>query len=74
MLQLSSSIPSTIFYGSIFSEHLRIARCTLRINNFILKASDLFSKMITQGGNRATLTKQPKRAIHCLPIKCFSKL
>ena len=74
MPHLSSSIPSTIFYGSIFSEHLRIARCTLRINNFILKASDLFSKMIIQGGNRETLTKQRKRAIHCLSIECFSKL
>ena len=28
MLHLSSSIPSSIFYGSMFSEILRITRCT----------------------------------------------
>ena len=32
---LSSNITSTILYGSIFSELLRIVRCTLRINDFI---------------------------------------
>ena len=57
MALLSSSIPSTISSGSIFSELLRIARCSLRIDDFIPRDSDLFSKMIAQGGNRAAVPK-----------------
>ena len=38
----SSNIPSTIFYGSIFSELPQIATSTLKINNFIPRVSDLF--------------------------------
>ena len=57
---MSSNLPSTIFYGSIFSVLLGIARCTLRIVDFIPSASDLFSRMIAQGGNRGTLTKLRK--------------
>ena len=64
MALLSSSIPSTISSGSTFSELLRIARCSLRIDDFIPRDSDLFSKMIAQGGNRATLPKQLKKAFH----------
>ena len=67
MPYLSSNIPSTIFRGSIFSGLLRIARYTLRINDFILRASDLFSRMIVKGGNRAALTKQLKKAFHRYP-------
>ena len=57
MPHLSSNIPSTIFYGSIFLELLLIARYTLRINDFIPTTSDFFSRMISQNGNRAALTK-----------------
>ena len=53
MALLSSNIPSTISSGSIFSELLRIARYSLRTDDFIPRDSDLFSKMIAQGGNRA---------------------
>ena len=60
---MSSKIPSADFYGSIFSKFVRIARRTLRINDFIPRASDLFSR-IAQGGNRATLTKQLEKAFH----------
>ena len=35
MLHLSSKIHSTVFFGSVFPELLCIARCTLRINDFI---------------------------------------
>ena len=52
------------FSDSTFSELLPIARCNLRINDFITRASDLFSKMIAQSGNRATLTKQLKKAFY----------
>ena len=66
MPHLSSNIPSTISSGSIFSELLRMARCSLRTKNFIPRASDLFSRMIVQDGNRATLTKK-KKAFHRYP-------
>ena len=53
MPHLSSNIPSTILYGSIFSELLQIANCTLRINYFIPRASDFFSRIIKKSRNRA---------------------
>ena len=64
MPHLSSNIPSTISSGSIFSELLRMAKCSLRTKNLIPRASDLFSRMIVQDGNRATLTKELKTAFH----------
>ena len=67
MPHLSSNIPFTISSGSIFSELLRMAKCSLRTKNFIPRASDFFSRMIVQDGNRATLTKQLKRAFHRYP-------
>ena len=39
-------------------------RWILRINDFIPRATDLFSRMITQGGNRTTLTKQLRKTFH----------
>ena len=67
MPHLSSNIPSTISSGSIFSELLRMARCSLRTKDFMPRVSDLFSRMIVQDGNRATLTKQLKKAFHRYP-------
>ena len=67
MPHLSSNIPFTISSGSIFSELLRMAKCSLRTKNVIPRASDFFSRMIVQDGNRATLTKQLKRAFHRYP-------
>ena len=62
MPYLSSNIPSAILYVSMPSELLRIARCSLNINGFIPRACGLLSKMIAQGRNRASLTKQLKKA------------
>ena len=67
MPHLSSNMPSTISSGSIFSELLRMARCSLKTKNFKPRATDLFSRMIVQDGNRATLTKQLKTAFHRYP-------
>ena len=64
MALLSSKIPYTISFGSIFLELLRIARCSLKTDDVISRDSGLFSKMIAQGGNRATLSKQLKKAFH----------
>ena len=63
---VSSNVPSTISYGPIFSELLRIARCTLRTNNFISGASDLFSRMIAQAVDTTN-------NFHCYPT-VFQKL
>ena len=48
-------------------------RCILRINDFIPRASGLFSRMIAQVGNRAILTKQVKKGLSLLS-KCSSKI
>ena len=64
---LSSNVPSIVLLNSIFSELLRIARCTLRLNDFILRASELFSGVMSQGGNRAILTKQLRKDFHRYP-------
>ena len=62
MPDLSSNIPSTVFYGSVLSEFLRIARYTLLYNDFIPKARDLYQRMITQGGNVKLTGKQISKA------------
>ena len=63
MAPLSRNIPSTIFSGSIFSELLVIARYSLRADDFIPRESDLFLKMIVQGGHRSAL----KQTFHRYP-------
>ena len=67
---MSSNIPSTIFYRSIFSELLPTASCTLRIDDFIPGASDLFSRMMEQDENSATFSKQLKKPFLCCPTVC----
>ena len=59
---LSSSTPSSIFYGSIFSEFLRIARCAQGLTNFVPKASQLYTRIITQDGNKVSTLRQIKNA------------
>ena len=63
---MSSNISSTMFYGSITPELLHTTRRTLRINDFIPRASEFFffSRMIAQGKNRATTTKQLKKVFY----------
>lgn len=62
MPYLLSDIPSSIFYDSIFSEFLQIARSTLRLTDFVPKASQLYTRMKTQGGNKASILCQIKKA------------
>ena len=45
MPHASSNIPTTIFYGSIFSEFLRIARCSLLFQDFVPRAGELFARL-----------------------------
>ena len=63
----SSNIPFSIFYGSIFSEFLRVARCTLLFEDFIPKASELFRRLENQGGKENIILKLIKKGINRYP-------
>ena len=41
-----SNIPSSILYGSICSELFIIARCTLKLEQFLLRTSELYSRVL----------------------------
>ena len=75
MPDLSGNIPSHVFYGSVMSEFLRIARCTLLYTDFLKSAIGLFNRMINQGGSKAQLLRQISKAIlrHPIPFAKFSK-
>ena len=64
---LSSDILSSFFYGSVFSEFLRIARRTLRLPDFILHASELCLRMIVEGRNKNKISQQIKIVFHRNP-------
>ena len=58
MQHFESNIPSMIFYGSIFSEFVRTARCTLKLEHFLPRASELYLRMLSQGENQSCINKQ----------------
>jgi hypothetical protein len=74
MPDLSGNLPSFIFYGSIMSEFLRIARCTRLISDFLPRAKSLVNRMVSQGGNKPLIFKQIKKAVsrHPEPFRKFS--
>ena len=51
-----------VFYGSILSEFLRIARASMLLNDFITKAIDLVKRMYSQDGNIDKILSQIRRA------------
>ena len=63
MPDISGNIPDHIFYGSIMSEFLRIARATLFYSDFLPKASELFRRMLNQNGEKSMILLQLKKAI-----------
>ena len=63
MPDLSGNIPSFIFYGSIMSEFLRIARCTRLISDFLPGDQALVERMVSQGGNKSLVLKQIKKVV-----------
>jgi len=71
----NGNIPLHIFYGSIMSEFLRIARATLLFSDFLLRAKELFKRMIKQGGEKHRVLTQIQRAIqrHPEPFNKFAK-
>ena len=60
-----SNLPSIIFYSSIYSEVLRISRCTLLFEDVLPRISELFTRMLNQGAERSFLRKQI--------VKCFDR-
>jgi hypothetical protein len=74
MPDLSGNIPAFIFYGSIMSEFLRIARCTRLIEDFIPRAKMLCDRMVSQGGSKNAVFKQIRKAIlrHPIPFSKYS--
>ena len=67
MPHLCSNIPSSVFYGATFSELLRIARCTLRLCDFAPRASELYTRMKSQGATDNMLQKQIIKAFNRYP-------
>ena len=58
MPDLGGNIPSHVFYGSVFSEFLRIARATLKYTDFVPRAQELYKRMMGQGAAQTVLLKQ----------------
>ena len=75
MPDLHGNLPDHVFYGSVMSEYLRIARATLLYQDFLPRASDLFTRMVNQGGNINKVLKQIRHAIqrHHKPFAKFKK-
>ena len=74
MPDLSGNLPAFIFYGSIMSEFLRIARCTRLVEDFIPRAKMLCERMVSQGGSKNVVLKQIRKAIlrHPIPFSKYS--
>ena len=62
-----SNIPSNVFYGAIFSEILRIVRCTLLFQDLVPRLIDLFNRMIEQGASKHYFLKQIKKGFDRYP-------
>ena len=52
MPHLYSNIPKNIFYSALVGEILRIARSTLRLEDFLPKAQQLIKRMTNQGADK----------------------
>ena len=74
MPDLSGNIPSYVFYGSIMSEFIRIARCTLLLSDFIPRASALYKRMMKQGGSKNMVLRKIRKAMtrHPEPFQKYS--
>ena len=67
MPDLGGNIPSHVFYGSVMSEFLRIARSTLLYPDFLPVATGLFKRMLNQGGSQVKLLNQIRKALNRHP-------
>ena len=63
MPYMDSNIPSYIFYGTIRSEIIRIARSTLLLDDLIPRLGALFKRMLKQGADSWKILRQCKKAM-----------
>ena len=57
MPNLEGNIPEHVFYGSIYSELLRIARASLLYDDFLSKSRTLKDRMLNQGASKSKFSK-----------------
>ena len=69
---ICSNIPSNIFYSAIFSEILRIIRCTLKFEDLKPRLKSLFERMIKQGATHCYICRQINKGFLRYPEE-FSK-
>ena len=67
-----SNIPFFTFYGTIFSEFLRIARSSSQVTDFINRAHILKTRMTSQGGVESMVLKQIRK-LHDRYPECLQK-
>ena len=67
MPYLCSNIPAYIFYGAFKSEVLRIAKNTLKYDDFLPPVCNLFQRMIKQGGHVPRLERAIRNVINDHP-------
>ena len=74
MPDLTGNIPHHVFYGSIMSEVLRIARATLQYDDFVPRIKELFARMVNQGASKSYLSRQIDRvtAKHAAAFTSFN--
>ena len=53
-----NNVPSNIFYGTIFSEIIRIVRCTMRFEELTPRLVSLSKRMKKQGPSRCYICRQ----------------
>ena len=67
MPYLCSNIPRNIFYSALVGEFLRIARCTLKLEDFLAKAKHLIQRMNLQGATSYTSKRHLQKIINRHP-------
>ena len=60
---IDSNIPAYIFYETILSEIVRIARSTLLLDDFIPRLGALIKRMLKQGADMWKMIHQCKKAM-----------
>ena len=72
MPHITSNIPQSIFYSALVGEFLRIARSTLKFNDFTPKAKNLIERMKRQGAVTRTSQRFLRKIIDNHP-ESFSR-
>ena len=60
---IDGNIPLYIFYGTIMSEIVRIAKATLLLDDLVPRLGALFKRMLDQRANIWKIIRQCKKAI-----------